>query len=200
MSAFFGKYRAIVTNNKDPEKMGRIKVRCPKVLGEYESAWCTPCVQSAFNDGGFFFVPSVNETVWVEFEEGNPSKPIWVGSWWIPNRTPLQDKNNVEDKIVLVSRSQHIIEIDDKNNTIIVKMKDGSRFKIGNGLEITAPTGKKVLIQGDVEFSNTVKILGKVDIQNNLNVTNSLSASSISEGGSSLSSKYASKSEACKCS
>ena len=228
MSAFYGKYRAIVTNNKDPENMGRIKVRCPKVLGEYESAWCTPCVQSAFNDGGFFFVPSVKETVWVEFEEGNPSKPIWVGSWWIPNRTPLQDKNNVEEKIVLISRSQHIIEIDDKNNTLIVKMKDGSRLKLGEGLEITAPTGKKLAVFGDVEFNNKVKILGEVDIQNNVKVsstleaktlkvtnsasvtnsltaktisaTSSLSGGSISEGGSSLSSKYASKSEACKCS
>ena len=117
---FFGKYRAIVTKNNDPEKMGRIKVRCPKVLGEYESAWCTPCVPSAFNDGGLFYVPNNGEVVWVEFEEGNPSKPIWVGSWWIPNRTPLQNSNNVEEKVMFVSRNQHIIEVDDKNNTIII--------------------------------------------------------------------------------
>lgn len=159
---YFGKYRAIVTNNKDPENMGRIKVRCPKVLGEYESAWCTPCVQSAFNDGGMFYVPSTNEVVWVEFEEGNPSKPIWVGSWWIPNRTPLQGSNNVEEKIMLVSRSQHIIEIDDKNNTIIVKMKDGTRFKLGKGIELTAPAGTKITMYGDVDMKNNLVVSGTI--------------------------------------
>lgn len=173
---YFGKYRAIVTNNKDPEKMGRIKVRCPKVLGEYESGWCTPCVQSAFNDGGFFFIPSVGETVWVEFEEGNPSKPIWVGSWWIPNRTPMQSSNSVQDKIMLVSRNQHIIEIDDKNNTIIVKMKDGTRLKLGKGIELTAPSGTKTTIYGDVHMNNNLTVSG-----------------TISEGGKTLSSKYATK-------
>ena len=197
MSTFFGKYRALVVNNKDPEKMGRIKVRCPKVLGEYESAWCTPCVQSAFNDGGFFFVPNVNETVWIEFEEGNPSKPIWVGSWWVPNRTPMQSSNNVEDKILLVSRNQHLIEIDDKNNTIVVKMKDGSRLKLGDGLEITAPTGKKLVVYGNVEFRNEVTISGQVTVNNNVKVSNDISTKSlqassfISEGGTSLANKYA---------
>ena len=173
---FYGKYRALVVNNKDPEKMGRVKVRCPKVLGEYVSAWCTPCVPSAFNDGGFFYVPSVNETIWVEFEEGDPNKPIWTGSWWIPNRTPMQNSNNVQDKIMLVSRNQHIVEIDDKNNTIIVKMKDGSRIKLGNGIEVTAPSGKRITFYGDVYMNNKLSVSG-----------------TISEGGQSLSSRYAPK-------
>lgn len=170
---FFGKYRAIVTNNRDPENMGRVKVRCPKVLGEYESNWCTPCVPSAFNDGGFFYVPNVNETIWIEFEEGDPTKPIWAGSWWVPNRTPLQGANNVQDKIMLVSRNQHIIEIDDKNNTIIVKMKDGTRFKMGKGVEITAPSGTNITMYGNVVMNNTLKVTG-----------------AISEGGKMLQDKY----------
>lgn len=168
---YYGKYRAIVVNNKDPEFMGRIKVQCPKVLGEYESAWCTPCVPCAFNDGGMMYVPSVKEVVWVEFEEGNPSKPIWVGSWWIPNRTPLQKSNTVQDKIMFVSRNQHIIEINDKTNKITILMKDGSMVRLGGGVEITAPT---------------ISLNGNVKVNNNLQV-----GGSISEGGTSLSSKYA---------
>lgn len=172
MSEWYGKYRAIVTNNKDPEKMGRIKVRCPKVLGEYESAWCTPCVPSAFNDGGLFYVPNNGEVVWVEFEEGNPSKPIWVGSWWIPNRTPLQNSNNVEEKVMFVSRNQHIIEVDDKNNTIIIKMKDGSRIKLGSGIEITAPTNTKTTIYGNVHMNNDLTVSGNVKVTGNVTANN----------------------------
>lgn len=169
---FFGKYRAIVTKNNDPEKMGRIKVRCPKVLGEYESAWCTPCVPSAFNDGGLFYVPNNGEVVWVEFEEGNPSKPIWVGSWWIPNRTPLQNSNNVEEKVMFVSRNQHIIEVDDKNNTIIIKMKDGSRIKLGSGIEITTPTNTKTTIYGNVHMNNDLTVSGNVKVTGNVTANN----------------------------
>ncbi len=159
---FYGKYRALVTNVNDPNKSGRIKVRCPKVLGEYESGWCYPCVPIAFTDGGFFFVPKVNDYVWVEFEDGDPSQPIWVGSCWQPNRTPLQSNYNPNDKIVLVSRNQHIIELSDKDNTLIVKMKDGTRLKVGNGFEITAPTGKKTIFYGDVEMKNTLKVSGDI--------------------------------------
>lgn len=159
---WFGKYRALVVNNKDPKKMGRVKVRCPSVLGEYVSAWCTPCVPCAFNDGGLFYVPSVNETVWVEFEEGDPTKPLWTGGWWIPNRTPMQSDNTVENKIMLISRNQHIIEVDDKNNTIIIKMKDGTRLKLGNGIEITAPNGRAIDIYGTVKMHNTLHVSGDI--------------------------------------
>lgn len=185
---FFGKYRAIVVNNKDPERMGRIRVRCPKVLGEYVSAWCTPCTPCAFNDGGLFYIPNVEEVVWIEFEEGNPSKPIWSGSWWIPNRTPMQRDLNVQDKVMFISRNQHIIEVDDKNNTIIIKMKDGSRLKLGDGVEVTAPTGKKIVFYGDVEMKNTLKVVG------NITTDNKVIANSMTEGGTALSSKYASSS------
>lgn len=159
---YYGKYRALVINNKDPEFMGRIKVRCPKVLGEYESAWCTPCVPCAFNDGGMMYVPSVNETVWVEFEGGDPTKPIWVGSWWIPNRTPLQKSNAVQDKIMFVSRNQHVIEVDDKNNMISIIMKDGSMIKLGKGIEISAPTNAKINLMSAVKINNNLEVTGSI--------------------------------------
>lgn len=159
---FYGKYRALVVSNNDPNKSGRIQVRCPKVLGEYVSSWCYPCLPFAFTDGGFITIPKNGDYVWVEFEDGDPAYPIWVGSCWQPNRTPLQSNYNPDDRIVFVSRNQHLIEIDDKNNTIIVKMKDGTRFKLGNGIEITAPTGTKTVFYGDVEMKNTLKVLGDI--------------------------------------
>jgi len=74
---YFGKYRAFVTKNVDPMKMGRIKVKCPAVLGDYESAWALPCLPPKVKN-----LPSVGELVWVEFEEGNPDLPIWTGVWY----------------------------------------------------------------------------------------------------------------------
>ena len=93
---YFGKYKAVVCDIKDPEKRGRIRVNCPAVLGTSKSPWCEVCVPVAYDGGGDFCLPSLGETVWIEFEQGNPSKPIWVGGWWSTEKTPV-NYENIED-------------------------------------------------------------------------------------------------------
>jgi hypothetical protein len=88
---YFGKYRAKVVDNKDPSKRGRIRVVCPKVLGSSVSNWCEPCVPVASDYEGDFAVPRLRETVWIEFEEGKADKPIYVGNWWSPSKTPSEN-------------------------------------------------------------------------------------------------------------
>ena len=85
---YYGKYRAKVVDVKDPEQRGRIRVLCPKVLGEAKSSWCEPCIPVAYDKGGDFAIPKVGEFVWVEFEEGNPSKPIYTGGLWSFKKSP----------------------------------------------------------------------------------------------------------------
>lgn len=88
---YFGKYRAVVTDVNDPERRGRIRVQCPAVLQEAKSPWCEVCSPVAYDGGGDFCLPKIGETVWVEFEEGSPNKPIWVGGWWSINNTPVHE-------------------------------------------------------------------------------------------------------------
>ena len=85
---YFGKYRAKVVDVKDPEKRGRIRVMCPKVLGDAKSSWCEPCVPLAYDKGGDFAIPKLNEFVWIEFEEGKPNNPIYTGGLWSTNKSP----------------------------------------------------------------------------------------------------------------
>lgn len=84
----YGKYRAKVVDVKDPEKRGRIRVLCPKVLGESKSAWCEPCIPVAYDYGGDFAIPKVGEFVWVEFEGGDTNKPVYTGGLWSTNKSP----------------------------------------------------------------------------------------------------------------
>lgn len=86
--SFYGKYRAKVVDVDDPQYRGRIRVMCPKVLGESKSSWCEPCVPVAYDNGGDFAIPKVGEFVWVEFEEGNSNKPIYTGGLWSANNSP----------------------------------------------------------------------------------------------------------------
>jgi hypothetical protein len=71
---FFGVYRGIVEDIKDPENRRRLKVSLPALLGE-EKMWAEPCIQP-----GLQLMPEVGDIVWVEFEAGDPSLPVWIGA------------------------------------------------------------------------------------------------------------------------
>lgn len=79
---FYGKYRAVVVNNVDPLLIGRIQVIVPDVGNLAPTTWAMPCVPCAGPNMGLFALPLMGSGVWVEFERGDPSKPIWVGSYW----------------------------------------------------------------------------------------------------------------------
>jgi uncharacterized protein involved in type VI secretion and phage assembly len=79
---FFGKFRGTVVNNVDPMMIGRIQVMVPAVSGVMLSSWAMPCVPVAGIQTGAFAVPIPGSGVWVEFEQGDPDYPIWVGGFW----------------------------------------------------------------------------------------------------------------------
>jgi hypothetical protein len=79
---YFGKYRATVVNNVDPLQIGRIQVICPDVSSLVPTTWAMPCVPVAGLNMGMFTVPPPASGVWIEFEQGDPDFPIWVGGYW----------------------------------------------------------------------------------------------------------------------
>lgn len=79
---FFGKYRGTVLNNVDPLMQGRIQVQVPDVSTLLPTSWAMPCAPVAGIQTGFFTVPIIGSGVWVEFEQGDPDYPIWVGGFW----------------------------------------------------------------------------------------------------------------------
>jgi uncharacterized protein involved in type VI secretion and phage assembly len=80
-SHYFGKYRGTVSDNSDSTNRGRLKVKIPAVLGDLE-VWAMPCVPYAGSDVGFFTLPDTGTGVWIEFEAGDPSFPVWTGFFW----------------------------------------------------------------------------------------------------------------------
>ena len=79
---YYGKYRAVVINNIDPMQIGRIQVIVPDVSAFLPSSWAMPCAPVGGLQMGMFTVPPVGAGVWVEFEQGDPDYPIWVGCYW----------------------------------------------------------------------------------------------------------------------
>ena len=79
---FYGKYRGTVINNIDPLQIGRIQAMVPDFAGFVPGTWAMPCVPVAGINSGIFTVPIVGSGVWIEFERGDPDRPIWVGGYW----------------------------------------------------------------------------------------------------------------------
>lgn len=128
MKNVFGKYKAIVVNNTDDKNMGRIKVKCPQIYGESESPWCLPCLPLVGAKRGMFSIPNINDTVWIEFEEGDTLKPIYVGGWWTQNNVPVND-NGIES---FISKSGHSIIFNNKlgEESITIYEKSGNKIII----------------------------------------------------------------------
>ena len=96
---YYGKYRAFVRDNNDPERLGRCRLEVPAVLGvdkENWSDWAWPCFPYGGNDDvGIFLVPEEGASVWAEFEGGDPQYPIWTGVWLAksnPGEQPEESK------------------------------------------------------------------------------------------------------------
>jgi uncharacterized protein involved in type VI secretion and phage assembly len=79
---YYGKYRGTVVNNVDPLQIGRIQAMVPDVSALLPTSWAMPCVPVAAKQMGTFLVPQVGAGVWIEFEQGDPDYPIWVGGFW----------------------------------------------------------------------------------------------------------------------
>lgn len=91
MSEYYGKYRALVVNNNDPEKQGRIKVQVPYISGNSVIGWCLPCVPVAIKNGGDLNIPKEGSFVWVEFEHGDIRYPVYTGGLYGSNGIPSDD-------------------------------------------------------------------------------------------------------------
>ena len=76
---YYGKYRGTVINNSDPMQQGRIIARVSDVTGLTTTSWALPSLPAAGIGEGMFTVPPLNAGVWIEFEQGDPDKPIWTG-------------------------------------------------------------------------------------------------------------------------
>jgi cytoskeletal protein CcmA (bactofilin family) len=85
---WYGKFRGKVLDNLDPLDLHRILVDVPALEG-LELSWALPCVPYAGMQVGFCMLPPLGANVWVEFEGGDPTHPIWTGCFWGEMEKPL---------------------------------------------------------------------------------------------------------------
>jgi len=121
-SRFFGKYRGTVTDVDDPDNNGRIKAQVPAVMGETEVGWALPAFAFAGDGHGQVMLPEVGSMVWIEFEAGDVSRPLWTGAWWGSGEVPDDADANVG---LLVTAAGNTLAFDDDAGEIRIEDANG---------------------------------------------------------------------------
>jgi uncharacterized protein involved in type VI secretion and phage assembly len=134
----FGKYRGTVVDNADPTNRARLKVRAPAALGDLE-AWAMPCVPYAGDKVGFFFLPEPGTGIWVEFEAGDPSYPIWSGCFWGDDQLP-DDATAATAKVIRTEKTS--IVLDDDTPEIHAAVDDAGEVTVGDDVVVARDQAK----------------------------------------------------------
>lgn len=157
-SRYYGKYRGIVQDNDDPSALGRIVATVPRLLDDVQLGWALPAFPyGGIAEQGFFALPAVGAGVWIEFEEGDLSYPIWSGTWYPSGAIP--EGAGVGQKVLKTSSGHKIVLDDDASSLTItdangnVISMDGSDIKItaGNATTITIDAPNIALVDGASE-------------------------------------------------
>jgi len=177
------KYRGFVENNEDPENLFRLKVRVPQIYGDWvPDYWAWPCGIPCGNNAGLTLIPQKDDCIWVSFENGDPDYPIWEYGWFSTGDLPESAKNNgiKPTNVVLQAFKGHRIELDNKNNQILVQTKRGLKMSLkeSEGISVDA-LDQPIEIQAGsakikVEGNKVTVIAGRIEVGGAMNVLYSL--------------------------
>lgn len=143
---YFGKYRGLVQANNDNTHRGRLLVTVPAVLADLK-VWALPCLPYTGNGVGSYWIPEKGAGVWVEFEAGDCSFPIWTGGYWADDELPKNHESNKAVPSLRIIRSEKglMVTMNDEAEIITLSDKDGS-----NIMTIEVQDGK-IRIEGNMK-------------------------------------------------
>jgi uncharacterized protein involved in type VI secretion and phage assembly len=144
---FYGKYRGTVTEVQDS---GLIKALVPAVLGDQETGWCLPCLPYAGKDVGIAFLPKAGAGVWIEFEGGDVSYPIWVGCYWHDGDKPKR----VAAEVRVIKTVDNEIVLDDKDHALTIYAGENKITLDRDGIAIVRGSGKVAISDSKVSVND----------------------------------------------
>ena len=190
MDRFYGVVVGIVTNNRDPENMHRVKVRFPWLSKEVESNWARVAAPMGGKGRGAYFLPEVDDEVLVAFEHGQVDHPFVVGCLWNgKDDTPESNSDGENNHRTIKSRSGHVLRLNDKagNETIEIIDKTGNNrvvidsaantitIEARSDITIKSATGKLTMEANGIEMKSrmgvSVEAAQNMDVKANAMVT-----------------------------
>lgn len=125
--AIQGVAAGIVTDNKDPERLGRVKITFPWRDDTEESYWARIATMMAGAGRGTYFLPEIGDEVLVAFEDGDIHYPFVLGALWNGEEKPPEDNADGKNDVRKIrSRSGHEITLNDSAaGKLEIKTKGG---------------------------------------------------------------------------
>lgn len=166
---FFGVYPALVTDIRDPENQGRVRVVMPSVQDPSETGlgnWARIATLMGGNHRGSWFIPDVNDEVLVAFEGGDPRRPYVVGSLWNGVDAPPEsmDADGHNYRKVLRSRNGVTLTFDDQDGAeqMVLETPGGQKLTLkdgGGAIAIEDSNGNSVqLAPGGITVTSPAKV------------------------------------------
>lgn len=129
----------LVVDNKDPDKLARVKIKIPSLNAD-ETTWWAPLVSlGAGKERGWLFLPEIDDEVLVLFEAGEMNRPLVIGALWNGKDTPADSNDGENERRSITSREGSKITLDDKEEQIIIED--------GGGLGKITITKDKIMIE-----------------------------------------------------
>ncbi|MGC5328273.1 phage baseplate assembly protein V [Brevibacillus sp. SYSU BS000544] len=155
----------IVTNNKDPKNMGRVKVKFPSRKIDDQSHWARVSTLMAGNDRGSFFLPEIGDEVLVVFEHGDINHPFVIGALWNgSDKPPGTNENGKNDIRKFKSRSGHEIIFNDENHKeqVVLHTKAGHTILLDDSrgaekIEIKDKNGTNTIVMDSMQNGITIE-------------------------------------------
>lgn len=153
----------IVTDNDDPQKLGRIKITFNWLSGNNRTDWTRVATLYAGPDRGSLFTPEVEDEVLVAFEHGDINRPFVIGGLWNDEGKPPQpETDNTLKK--LKTKSGHEITLLDKENQEKIEIKS----KSGHKILLDDSSGSEKITIVDKSGNNSIQI---DSVQNSIKIS-----------------------------
>lgn len=125
----------------------------PAIYGdEQDSPWCVPVVPFAGDAHGLLLLPKPGDGVWIEFEAGNISHPLWTGCWWAKGELP--EPNGVNQHVLTTPKGLQIVLDDDASELRLIHPGGGEITIAASKITVAIATAKIELSAAGVSVNN----------------------------------------------
>lgn len=161
----------IVSDNEDPEGLGRVKVTYPWRDSDDESHWARVATPMAGDDMGTYFLPKVDDEVLVSFDGGDINHPYVLGALWNSDQAPPEDNADGSNTVrTIKSESEHQLTLDDDESEGKVEITTAA----GHTIELDDSSGSETITIEDKAGQNSIEfdaVAGELAIEGGTKLT-----------------------------
>ena len=150
---YYGIYRGTVESVEEGDNLGIISVKIPDVFGpDHTLSRVRPCSPFAGDKHGFVAIPEPGDGVWIQFEAGKTSLPVWVGFWWASGEIPEPKGKLVRS---FITTKGHKFVLDDDADEVTLLHSGGAEMKM-TGSDVTITIGNASIEMSSSEIKLAV--------------------------------------------